>query len=105
MACTTLTLHLPAAAPADHLALQNIICGLPLWCHIVGPCLKRFLNSVKCAGINQRFMGGFYGPFLFSLHQHTCIGTIDKDVFHRPAVPTTITIIKVPLVMPSVVSN
>lgn len=97
MACTMLTLHLPAAAPTDHLAFQNIVCRLPLWNYIVYSSLKCLLNGIKCSRINQRFVDGFYSPFLFPLYQHPRICAIGKDMLHRPAVPTVVAILKVPI--------
>ena len=95
MAGAALALHLPAAAPTDHLAFQNVVCRLPLRNYIVCSGLKCLLNGIECSGSDQRFMGGFYSSFLFSLYQHTCIGTIGKNVFDRSAVPTAVAIAKV----------
>lgn len=48
-----------------------------------------------------------YSPFFFHLYQHTCVGTVCKDVLHRSTVPTVVAIIKVPIqaVSPSVLDR
>ena len=52
MAGATLALHLSAAAPTNHLALQNIVCRLPLRHHIVCPGLECLLNGIERACID-----------------------------------------------------
>ena len=41
----------------------------------------------------ENIMGSCYGAFFFSLDEHTSIGAISQDIFYRPTVPTSISII------------
>ncbi|GFI46564.1 hypothetical protein IMSAGC019_01883 [Lachnospiraceae bacterium] len=77
------------------LTLQNVVCRLSLWNYIIGSGLKCLLDGIKCTRIDQWFMSSFDNPFFLSLHQHTSVGAIGKNVLYRATVPIPIAIVKV----------